>query len=220
MEVTGRPVWIDQSGEDLTDAQVLSVVDALRWNGSGMVPVGQRGCQLPGMFIPGKTPDTAITGVEFSHDGEEQGLGGVEGITLKMTVTVSDGTEGGTQEEIEMPARVHLGGEFEDEASCRAVLGTITQGELQDILVRAYWREEEWHSWDEMEYQHEMLQERMGNLARHILGDPEGAMLAEMEARVNRIFPNLPVPDRELSTTSRDGRWTLTLNGAAERKAA
>ena len=217
VEVTGRPVAIDQDGTDITDPELLSVADALDWSRSDMVLVTGAGSTVMNIDFKAAPVSLRITGVKAEAEPEGKSPTPAERITMHITL---EDTKTGTSGEITLRARMHLWGEYEDELESRVVQGAIDHGELQDILVRAVWTHDEECGWDELKYQHEMMTERMGHLATCLLGDPEGAMLAEMQKRVDRIFPNVPVPARDLSVTSQDGRWTLTLNEAARSQAA
>ena len=216
MWVDGQPVQIEQDSLEMTDAEWLSVVDALLQEDSGMVPVITRNNYLmEGCISPNKDIDTVVT-VETLTEPEREDNGEVKEIRLKLGIETR---EGEAQERTVM-GRIFLTGEFEGETTWRVVQEAISRDELQDILTRALWRDSEDDSWDENNYQYEMLQIRMGHLATHILGDPVGAIRDEMQNRVNAIHPAVPLPETAVETTSRDGRWTLRLNPPAENEAA
>lgn len=217
IQVTGRAVAIDQEDTDITDPEFLAVADALERSDTGLVLVTDEEGVVMGEQIDSGPVSLMITEVAAETGPGGRNLTPAESITLTLTL---EDRETGTSDEVEIPARLHLRGEWEDELEGRVVPGETPHEELRNILVRALWTHDDEWGWDEKKYQHEMMTERMGHLATHLLGDPEGAMLADMEKRVNRIFPSVPVPDAALTATSADGRWTLTLNGAARSAAA
>ena len=214
--VDGQPVEIEQSPENMTDAEWLSVVDALLLDPSEMVPVITRNTHLMGACIRPSKRVTTVMMVDTVTEPEREDNGEVTEIRLKLELETS---EGESQARTVM-GRIFLTGEYEGETTWRVVQGTISRDELQDILTKSLWRDQEDDSLDENNYQCEMLQERMGHLATHILGDPVGAIREEMQNRVDQIRPSVPLPETAVETTSKDGRWTLRLNAAAENEAA
>ena len=214
--VDGQPVEVEQAAENMTDAEWLSVVDALLRDPSGMVPVITRSTRLMGACIrPSKSVTTVVT-VERMTEPEREDNGDVTEIRLKLGVETPEGEA----QVMTIPGRILLKGEYENEMTWRVVQADISRDELQDILTRALWHDNDDDSWDENNYQYDLLQERMGHLATHILGDPVGAIREEMQNRVDRVHPSVPLPDETVEVTSKDSRWTLRLNAAAENEAA
>ena len=210
--VDGQPVEIEQDTQDMTDAEWLSVVDALLQDPSEMVPVITQNTHIMGGCIkPGRNVTTVVT-VETLTEPEREDNGEVKGIRLKLGMETPEGEA----QAWTIMGRIFLTGEYEGETTWRVVQETISRDELQDILIRALWRDNDEDSWDENNYQYDLLQERMGHLATHILGDPVGAIREEMQSRVNRIHPSVPLPEAPVETTSEDGRWTLRLNRPQE----
>ena len=220
MEVTGRPLRIDQHRLDLTDPEYLSVVDAVNRSGLDLVPVSEHGVMVLGKHVPGTKPDLQVREAEFITEFAPGQENGTTWNRIQLRLVLEDETRKDSEESIVIDARLHMEDEYEDNATCRVVQGQIQQDELQQLLVRAYWQEQDWSSWDEKKYQYEEMGERMTRLAAYTLGDQEGAITAEMQSRVDRIYPGVPVPDHKISVTSWDGRWTLTLNEATECEAA
>ena len=210
--VDGQPVEVEQPQEVMTDAEWLSVVDALMQDSSEMVPITTQNTRLMGACIRPSKKVTTVVRVETTTEPEREKNGEVAEIRFKLELETP---EGESQARTVM-GRMLLEGEYEEEMTWRVVQADISRDELQDILIRALWQDHDDDSLDENRYQYDLLQERIGHLATHILGDPVGAIREEMQNRADRIHPSVPLPDETVEVTSGDGRWTLRLNRPQE----
>ena len=198
IEVMGTPVIIPESQTD-DNARFVTAAETLMMGQHKLVPVGEIQGQLMGReFPPPGTETLQLQDIEFTQDPGD--THNPEHIT--MTARLSDGTA------LNMPAQFCLTGEVELFADCRVVPGSMLHPDLVELLIRAYWQEEDDN--DEHQY-HEMVQ-RMNNLATHLLGDTREGFRSEMKRNLDRFHTPVPHPREPVTVTSRNGLLTLTFN--------
>ena len=202
IEVTGVPLLVNQT-EYGTDGEFTSAVQAMYDNDTILVPVDPNEGSDAGL---GEDQDMEATAsVEFEmHPADAGRLERVERITMSLV------TDGGRH--ISTPARFHLSGEFEDDITVRTVPGSMDLDELAEVLMRTFWREEDWSSRHEEEYARIQAQAHMRNIATHALGDNRLAIEQELSAFLNGFHTNVPSPDSPVTVTGKGGRLTITMN--------
>ena len=204
--VTGTPLVIEQK-EYGTDGEFITTAQALYDNDADLVPVDlDRSPEQEKEEDPGEKENIQrTTSVEFEMVPEQPGkLALVDRITMRVT------TNHGRV--VEVPARFHLSGEYEDDISVRAVAGQIGVEELSELLVRTFWKEEDWSSRHEEEAARAGFEERMYNLATHVLGDNRKAIEQELRTALGRFYTNIPPPEEPVTVTSPDGFMNITMN--------
>ena len=204
IRVAGTPVEI--GWEYGQEALAVSAADALYHEDHDLVPVHTGTPQHSYAGCESTCREPALAIVKFRMDPPAAGrMESVQSITLSIT------TEG--RETLEVPARFLMKGEFEDEASVRVARdASISLGELQEALMRAYWKTRDWDSNEEEESVHGAMEQRMKNLALHLLGKNESALQSKLLAHAGNFFTMVPAPREPVSVTTPDGRITMTAN--------
>ena len=211
------PVLVDPS-MTMSDAEMLSVVDSLLWNESHFVPVMKEAVEIGHIWTINAWTDEPGRGIhhldniEFQEELDDDGA--TRSITLMAYVVEPQKDE--AEILMELPARIHLSGDDEDNAVMRATPGTMEKPELAEILVRAYWRGHGFRSRNERDDEFDMMTERMGITAMHLTGDNDGAVRAEMQRAMDFFSYRIPLPDHEISVVSPGGRMRMTLNPGQE----
>ena len=207
------PVLADPS-MTMSDAEMLSVVDSLLWNESHFVPVMEEAVEIGHIWTINAWTDEPGKGIyhldniEFQEELDDDGA--TRSITLMAHVVEPQKDE--AEVLMELPTRIHLSGDDEDNAVMRVTPGTMEKPELAGILVRAYWRDRELRSRDDRNDEFDTMTERMGITAMHLTGDNDGAVRAEMQRTMDFFSYSIPLPEHEISMVSRGGRMTLTLH--------
>ena len=202
MQVLGQPVVIPDEGPE-DNGQFVTAVETLISGDSGMMPAREGGGQVQGQWFPGPGPEvTRLHEIRFTQEPEE--TQNPERIT--MTGRLSDGTP------LSLPARFCLSGDEELFAECSVIPGQIPQQDLTDILMRAYWTDEDHQDWDRRLHSYQEMTGRMTNLATHLLGDNPGAYREEMQRALEQFHTQIPQPGEQVTVTSSNGRMTMTFN--------
>ena len=209
--VLGTPVTIGQESGEMSSGEFISIVEALYDSDSRLVPVNEEPEQMGPITVPGAGPETAmITAAEpvIMPEGAERPAE----IVLKLQMEDWEEDRNG---ELEVPARFWITGDPGENLSVRAVPGRISPQELRDVMLRALWDEEEYSSGDYADWAREEMEEKLHNLARHHLEEGSQAVLQELQWAADRFESMVqPLPNQQLSATSRDGRITIILNPA------
>ena len=205
--VEGRPIVITQEedGGYMDNAVFVTIVENLYRDDSELAPVMEWGGGVSGTMIPGADDDMARTR-EVTFDIKDHTGHPAWAESITMRIEMEDGTVNLHD------CSFHLEGTAEWEASARIVPGRMGKEDIAALLTQAYWTDRELNDWDEMKQAREDLEEQMGILAEHLMGNTDKAVRDEMQLALDRIHPTIPFPEEKITLTSRDGRLQLTLN--------
>ena len=205
--VTGKPIVVvqDEDGGDMDNAVFVTIVENLYRDDSELAPVMEWGGGMSGTLIPGADDDMAKTR-EVTFDIKDHTGHPAWAESITMRIELDDGTVSLHD------CSFHLEGTAEWEASARIVPDRMGKEDIAALLTQAYWIDRELNDWDEMKQAREHLEEQMGILAEHLMGNTDKAVRDEMQLALDRIHPTIPFPEEKITLTSWDGRLQLTLN--------
>ena len=202
--VNGTPVILP---EDLYgEPEDVAIAEALYRADSPFVPVS-----LTQEQMKSPPPHQTMTSFSFHFKPEKPDPTGwcmeqVQEIIMKFTLEDSAGESRTHQVE----ADFHFTDDKYGDKRVRFVPGRVTPESLAEYMLRAYWDEERYSSWDELKDGLEELHEEYLEMATAAMEDPVRPYLDQLKKLANRFFTEIPTPDQELTATSHDGRITVT----------
>ena len=205
--VMGTPILLDDDWDATDNAEFTTIVENLYGTDANLVPVVAGPTNLLGGMIIPEVGDEAIRveNVTFDIDVDSDCETHAKKISMKVELE--------KDQIFRYPCHFHIQGDCESEAEVMIVPGGINKDRLTEMLFRAFSLQEEWASWDEVEYQRGELNERMQSLAMHVMGETTEAVTREFQRMLERFYTVVPLPSEgKISVTSQDGRLQLTLN--------
>ena len=202
--VNGTPVLLPDDFD--RGPEIVAVAEALYRGDSPFVPV-----DLTREQIENPPPHMRMNSFSFHFTPEEPVSTGwcmeeVQEITMKFTLEDDNGEE----QSHEVKADFHISLDKYGDKLVRFVPGRVTPESLAEYMLRAYWDEERYPSWDDLKDGMARLREEYLEMATAAMKDPVEPYLNQLKRHANSFYTEIPTPDQELTATSHDGRITVT----------
>ena len=195
--VYGTPVTMCEAEE--TNAAKVAAAEALYRSDHPLVPV---------QGTTGLKTSKSVSEFRFEHTPCQQQqvawcMEKVQDITL--VIRVED------EEEQEVQADFTMTGESEYEKHVMFVPGRITHEALSECMVRGYFDELNYTSWEDVKDDVERMKMEFFDLALGVIEDPEEGLRRQLQRAADSFSSDLPAPTQTISVTSRNGKVVMTL---------
>ena len=201
--VNGTSIVIDSQSNDHTTSETVSAVEALYRSDSQFVPV---------RLYPHQQEEThqRLSDFSFTHTPAEPSpeawcMTPAQDITLEFQLDGEDKVR-------TAPASFSLEGECAFDMDVRFVPGQITPQDLTQYMLRAYWDDEHYPSWDDVKEGLERAYQEYHDLAEAAIQDPLPTFTSQIQRLADSFYTEIPRPGQPTTVTSRDGLITVTAN--------
>ena len=208
--VNGTPIVLDPDSTGKDNSETVSAAEALYRSDSHFVPVQPEHDQQ-------KQPRQSVRSVadfSFTHTQAEPSpepwcMNPVDDITLEFQLD--------DEEDVRTaPAPFWLTGDCSFDKTVHFVPSQIASHELAQCMLRAYWDDEHFLSWDDLKEGLDNAYQEYHDLAQAAIEDPAPVFTEQIQRLADRFYTEIPRPGQPVTVTSRDGLITVTSNPKAQ----